>query len=252
MEPKKFGRILRVSLLIPVLLILSMAGIVAWEVMQLRTALGWVDHTDRVIAEARLTLRSIVDEETGVRGYLLTRRDDFLQPYNAAVPRVEEQFAKLPPLVADNPEQLSRLQQLRDTYDRWLADSKVMLSQTPVTSSTNLEAQPPSLEPQLQGKQLMDDIRAQMDEFMDAEYRLRDERVRRSADLDKVFFSSLHRPDDPAGNYAGSLYSAPIARPLEDLRGGVTRQSRQDSCGTGAARVVLHNVAQHRGRGDRH
>ncbi len=191
MEPKKFGRILRVSLLIPVLLILSMAGIVAWEVMQLRTALGWVDHTDRVISEARLTLRSIVDEETGIRGYLLTRRDDFLQPYNAAVPRVEKQFAKLPPLVADNPEQLSRLQQLRDTYDRWLADSKVILSQTPVMSSTNLEAQPPSLEPQLQGKQLMDDIRAQMDEFMDAEYRLRDERVRRSADLDRIFFASL-------------------------------------------------------------
>ena len=113
MEPKKFGRILRISLLIPALVILVMAGIVGFEVEQLRTALGWVDHTDRVVAEARLTFRSIVDEETGLRGYLLTRRDDFLQPYNEAIPRLEEQFAKLPQLVADNPEQLQRVQQLQ-------------------------------------------------------------------------------------------------------------------------------------------
>src|ERR1700748_3030494 len=98
MEPKKFGRILRVSLLIPVLVILAMAAIVGFEVEQLRTALGWVDHTDRVVAEARLTFRSIVDEETGLRGYLLTRRDEFLQPYTEALPHVEEEFAKLPQL----------------------------------------------------------------------------------------------------------------------------------------------------------
>ncbi len=94
MEPKKFGRILRISLLIPVLVILAMAAIVGFEVEQLRTALGWVDHTDRVIAEVRLAFRSIVDEETGLRGYLLTRRDEFLEPYNEALPSVDAEFAE--------------------------------------------------------------------------------------------------------------------------------------------------------------
>ncbi len=184
MEPRKFGRILRISLLIPVLVILAMAGIVAWEVTQLRTALGWVDHTDQVIAEVRFTLRSIVDEETGLRGYLLTRREEFLQPYNDALPTVEAEFGKLPQLVAENPEQLQRIEQLRTTYDKWLAYSKSMLGQESALTSGSFEAN-------IQGKQLMDDIRAQMEDFMNSEHELRDERVRKSADLDRMFFGSL-------------------------------------------------------------
>jgi CHASE3 domain sensor protein len=184
MEPRKFGSILRVSLLIPVLVILAMAGIVAWEVMQLRTALGWVDHTDRLISEARLTFRSMVDEETGLRGYLLTRRDEFLQPYNEALPRVDAELERLQQLVADNPEQLQSLQQLRTTYDKWLAYSKSMLGEQSALTSGSFEAN-------LQGKQLMDDIRAQMEDFMNAEQQLRDERVRKSTDLDRLFFASL-------------------------------------------------------------
>lgn len=184
MEPRKFGRILRVSLLIPALVMVAMAGIVGFEVEQLRTGLGWVDHTDRVISEARLTFRSMVDEETGLRGYLLTRRDDFLQPYNDALPRVEAEFEKLPQLVADNPEQLKRVEELRDSYDKWLAYSKTMLSPDSVLIANTYEAN-------LQGKQMMDDIRRQMDELMQAEYALRDERVRKSADLDRIFFGSL-------------------------------------------------------------
>ena len=125
-----------------------------------------------------------MDEETGLRGYLLTHRDDFLAPYNEAIPRVEEQFAKLPQLVADNPEQLQRVQQLRDSYDKWLAYSKTMLSPDAVLTANTYEAN-------LQGKQMMDDIRRQMDELTQAEYELRDERVRKSSDLDKLFFGSL-------------------------------------------------------------
>lgn len=184
MEPRKFGRILRVSLFIPVLVMLAMAGIVAWEVMQLRTALGWVDHTDQAIAEARLTFRSMVDEETGLRGYLLTRREEFLQPYNEALPRVQAELGKLPQLVADNPEQLQRIQQLQSSYDKWLAYCKSMLGQESALTSGSFETN-------IQGKQLMDDIRAQMEEFMSTEYQLRQERVRRSADIDKMFFASL-------------------------------------------------------------
>jgi len=184
MEPRKFGRILRVSLLVPVLVVLVMAGIVAWEVTQLRTALGWVDHTDRVISQARLMFRSIVDEETGLRGYLLTHHDDFLEPYNAALPRVEDGFTRLPQLVADHPEQIQRLQQIRTSYDAWLADAKGILD-------ADADLIPNTYEGNLQAKQMMDHIREQMDEFLDAEYRLRDERVRRSADLDKLFFASL-------------------------------------------------------------
>ena len=72
----------------------------------------------------------------------------------------------------------------RDSYDKWLAYSKTMLSPDAVLTANTYEAN-------LQGKQMMDDIRRQMDELMQAEYELRDERVRKSSDLDKLFFGSL-------------------------------------------------------------
>ncbi len=184
MEPRTFSRILRTSLLIPTLVIMVMAAIVGWELQQLRTALTWVDRADRVISEMRLTLRSMVDEETGLRGYLLTRRDEFLQPYNNAIPRVETQLASLSDLTADNSPQQQRLQQIRSSYDQWMMYSQRMLSdQSALTAS--------SFESNMEGKKLMDQIRNQFEETIRAEYQLRDERVRKSADLDKLFLGSL-------------------------------------------------------------
>jgi len=43
---------------------------------------GWVDHTHIVIAEANSILASAVDMETGMRGYLLAGKNEFLAPYN--------------------------------------------------------------------------------------------------------------------------------------------------------------------------
>ncbi len=90
----------------------------------------------------------------------------------------------MPRLVADNPEQLQRVQQIRDPYDKWLAYSKAMLSPDAALTANSYEAN-------IQGKQLMDEIRLQIDELVQEEYELRDQRVRKSSDLDKLFFGSL-------------------------------------------------------------
>lgn len=42
----------------------------------------WVDHTHTVIATANAIIAAGVDMETGMRGYLLAGKEDFLAPYN--------------------------------------------------------------------------------------------------------------------------------------------------------------------------
>jgi two-component system sensor histidine kinase/response regulator len=52
----------------------------------------WVEQTHEVIAEAHHIERRIIDLETGQRGYLLTGRDLFLEPYNNARAALRDQF----------------------------------------------------------------------------------------------------------------------------------------------------------------
>ncbi len=48
------------------------------------------------------TLALIVDAETGQRGYLLTGRNEYLAPYEAAVPKIEGAFSRLRELLVAN------------------------------------------------------------------------------------------------------------------------------------------------------
>ncbi len=63
---------------------------------QLTEDARWVAHTQEVldlISELQLTL---VDAETGVRGFLLTARDEFLEPY----PTCRTPWSATPPACA--------------------------------------------------------------------------------------------------------------------------------------------------------
>jgi signal transduction histidine kinase len=45
-------------------------------------------------------LTAVADAETGQRGFLLTGRDEYLEPYRAALPRIEERYKRLGELIA--------------------------------------------------------------------------------------------------------------------------------------------------------
>lgn len=65
--------------------------------------------------ETRVLLNNLVDAETGMRGYGLTRRPEFLQPYNAAIVEIPESLNDLEQLVQDNAQQRQRLMLIRVT-----------------------------------------------------------------------------------------------------------------------------------------
>ena len=71
-----------------------------------QTATRTVDSLGRQ-ANARLVtqllLRSLIDAETGQRGYLLTGQDEYLEPYRAARSRVDESLASLTRYYAAEP-----------------------------------------------------------------------------------------------------------------------------------------------------
>jgi len=86
-----------------------------------------VEHTYKVIAIANEILASAVDMETGMRGYLLAGKDEFLNPYTNGKKNFNKLVSSLSKTVSDNPAQVRLLIQIKDTIDTW--QSKVTENQ---------------------------------------------------------------------------------------------------------------------------
>lgn len=92
---------------------------VATSIDVLNETTQWVSHTHEVIAEAKSILASAVDMETGMRGYLLAGKDEFLAPYTNGKQQFVEKIATLQKTVDDNPAQVALLSQAASTISDW-------------------------------------------------------------------------------------------------------------------------------------
>ena len=63
---------------------------------------GWVAHTNQVLDLTAEVLLALVDAETGQRGFLLTGRQEYLEPYSAAVQRLDGLLSTLKYETRDN------------------------------------------------------------------------------------------------------------------------------------------------------
>ena len=70
-------------------------------------------HSREVLNAISDLLSTVTNAETGQRGYLLTQRPDYLNPYRSAPQHAAERLEHLQVLVADNPEQTARVTQLQ-------------------------------------------------------------------------------------------------------------------------------------------
>lgn len=90
-------------------------ALLAWSIDRNREANGWVQHTQTVLAELGSYTANIVDAETGQRGYLLTRQDAYLIPYNEAIADNDSHVGRLKQLITDADER-RMLRRLADIF----------------------------------------------------------------------------------------------------------------------------------------
>jgi signal transduction histidine kinase len=126
---------------------------------QIRTAERLNDRvrvTLQVDRQIQTVLLSLLDAETGIRGYVASRRDVFLQPYFTGLARLPSQTSTLSALVAGDPKQIARskdVERLSREELSHLAALRVLAER--VDASRSLETQLLA-----RGKTTMDDIRA--------------------------------------------------------------------------------------------
>lgn len=130
----------------------------------------WETHTYQVLTRLENFLSTLKDAETGQRGYLISGSEDYLQPYNAAIPVIDQKIAELRKLTADNPSQQRRLNILEPLTQKRIARLKEVIEIRRTQGSAGV-SQAVS-DGQGKGKIMMDNIRGLVSDLENEELRL--------------------------------------------------------------------------------
>ena len=84
-----------------------------------RQAVDQINHALLINLEGQRLLSSALEEQTGLRGYLLTKDRASLEPYTKGQTAFHSSLNCLYALVEDNPAQLKQLDEITDLHDRW-------------------------------------------------------------------------------------------------------------------------------------
>ncbi len=139
---------------------------------------AWVDHTYEVIDQVQEITLGLVNAETGSRGYVLTGDEAYLEPYRAALVKINGAVAAANRLTADNPQQQRRIVGLRAAITEKL---EVMADTIKARKEQSFEAAQRIVQSG-RGKRAMDDARANLAQMEDQELALLKERQKTAAD----------------------------------------------------------------------
>ncbi len=89
--------------------LILIGGMSYFSLVRLHEDRVWVDRTYQAIASLRLVLATITDAEGGVRGFVISGKEEFLEPYQKAVRDVGNELQASRNLTADNAVQQGRL-----------------------------------------------------------------------------------------------------------------------------------------------
>jgi methyl-accepting chemotaxis protein len=107
-----------------ILTLAFVVSVIGYNSIQYMTkSFGWVDHTHKVINTAENVRQSMINMETGVRGFLLTGEDEYLEPYYAGLKTFDKEINIGSNLTSDNPTQTTRWKEVQKLKDLWIEKS---------------------------------------------------------------------------------------------------------------------------------
>jgi signal transduction histidine kinase len=186
-------------------------------------------QTTDVLETLQATMDAMVDQETGVRGYLINGDENFLEPYHRGGNAYSASIQKIKDLTSDDPAQQSRLDELSELAKTWRsgAERAIALMAKPETHG---DAR--ALEGSTAGKTAMDLIRAKVDEIDGVE---RDLLAKRDA-VQKQAFATAYTVTILGGaaslivaTLMGVLLTRGIAVPITRMTSAMTTLAKGDS-----------------------
>jgi len=137
-----------------------------WSFIKQKETSDRLNLSQQILQKLENVLSSVIDAETGQRGYLLTGRESYLEPYNLAIKTVDRQIAALKTLTVADRDQQQQLSRLEPLIAKKFAELQKTIS---LRRNKGFE---PAIELVLtdQGKDLMDEIRTALQQLQGQQY----------------------------------------------------------------------------------
>lgn len=108
----KFSKVVPIGFLAIISVTLVNAAISKVTVNELISTTNSAMHSYEVRTSLQELEEVLVDIQLGERGFIMSRKEDFLEPYNRAIFQIESKFEKARLLLSSSPEQSKRLDEL--------------------------------------------------------------------------------------------------------------------------------------------
>lgn len=134
---------------------------VFFSVTNLMDNTKWVEHTYKVIGKVNQLTSFMVDQETGMRGFVVSGQEEFLEPYVSGKNSFDELIDELKETVSDNPAQVKRLERVEKLAIEWktkVADNYIN-TRREVLAGEDLETEIAEIVETGVGKKSMDSLR---------------------------------------------------------------------------------------------
>jgi two-component system, chemotaxis family, sensor kinase CheA len=131
-------------------------------------------HDMEVHRLANQIQKSVLDIETGMRGYVITGNTEYLEPYNTASRSWLENYNTLHSLLADDGMQQRNLEEMKPLIVKWITGSAEYVV---IQKWENNQGALDEYFKKNQGKKLTDELRAHFDSFLENQTNLTNKRV---------------------------------------------------------------------------
>ena len=171
----------RGALIISIPVVCLFASIFAIAGLRTKTlaAFDQKEQSRQIILEAHYLLTALINAETGVGGYMITKSPEILEPYSEARTRLPDLIDSLSAKVQANPAQRQQFQEIPTLAQQQMALLEQILKTRDVRGATTVGL-PTLTEQLLKSKSLMDSLRSRIAQFAEQEERLQRDRERQA------------------------------------------------------------------------
>jgi len=161
---------------LPTVALLVMTVTFLWVEQQEDRTQERLMQTFQVRDEIQQTFRLLINAETAARGFLLTREESFLDPYDDALEELPRTLENLSRLVVDSPDQVARLERVSELSAQQIEVIGSLIDSTELSRAQRREVL-------VESKSLQDQLRAELDDMRENQSRLLE---RRTEDLESA------------------------------------------------------------------
>tara|TARA_R110001583_G_scaffold21964_7_gene82900 strand:- start:2602 stop:4620 length:2019 start_codon:yes stop_codon:yes gene_type:complete len=103
-------------------LMILISMVVYFSIHSIIDASKWVNHTYNVVRTGEHVSSAMVDMETGQRGFMVTGKDVYLEPFNNGIKIFDKLIKEGQTLTSDNPTQVKRWKEVAELQALWLKE----------------------------------------------------------------------------------------------------------------------------------